>query len=49
MATEEAVVSAVERSVDLPAFPVGHIQYFMAEVARLGHVLAPACIGPKLP
>ena len=48
MATEGAVADAVERSVDSLAFPVVHPQYSMTEVARLGHVLAPACIGPML-
>ena len=48
MVIEDAVESAIERSVDWPAFLVGHLQYSMTEAALLGHVLAPACIGPKL-
>ena len=48
MVTEGAVADAIERSVDLPAFPVVTLQYSMTEATRLGHVLAPACIGPML-
>ena len=47
MATEDAAASAIERSVDSPAFPVELLQYSMTGVARSGHVTAPACIGPN--